>query len=665
MPILTPPIKSSSNVNVNVNEDGDTSQYLIVPNPQRIVVRSAHHGKRICHLTPPPSPPSPSPTVSDADADSSADDVVTVTIRAVTLVWLPIIKSKYNNDQEEEDEEDDDDVSSTSTTSSDKGSREEGEWVILAGCNNGYIYEWPLANLIQEGIEIHGEGQGQAPRRAFQLMCTAMDEGSCLDLIHLTSPTSTAAQTDGNESTVKYFSSSNGGVAILYGLIKGRHGKNHTSSTETKSSSTTELVVRCSIPPYNNNLSKDKDSLSLPEQIQVKVKPLVSIKSSPSKDCNHFESSQNKYVCLKKKDEIFGLLAAYRPSSSAAKMNDNDPFEYMMTDNPGNTDESKGAKGDVFLVMCASHGLIFYRDSSIGNNIDDDDDMSTRLVHFTKSIKLSSQYYSKEQMSLSAMAISPNVKDLAIGRANGHIEVFDNVFENVDKYFNLLLEKQTKMTATDSASNLQQQQQHPEVVTVRRTMHWHAHPVRALAFLTAYGQHNDNISSNKDVLSFANPMTLLSGGDESVLVSWQLDRNYHKPSNFVARVGQGGIVHTLYCPRTSRVIVFCCDNSIQCYNGSNYEREWMEQGLASMALQYDNKQGDKKGSEKKKKKTYAADDDDYNHYPKRGPIIMVKDPITKYPMLTNLPGSPGMVHWYNTESASVVGTLEVSLIMTR
>ena len=46
--------------------------------------------------------------------------------------------------------------------------------------------------------------------------------------------------------------------------------------------------------------------------------------------------------------------------------------------------------------------------------------------------------------------------------------------------------------------------------------------------------------------------------------------------------------------------------------------------------------------------------------PKRGPIIMVKDPITSYPMLTNLPGSPGMVHWYDTKSSSVVGTLEVS-----
>jgi len=48
---------------------------------------------------------------------------------------------------------------------------------------------------------------------------------------------------------------------------------------------------------------------------------------------------------------------------------------------------------------------------------------------------------------------------------------------------------------------------------------------------------------------------------------------------------------------------------------------------------------------------------------RRGPIIMVRDPITNYPMLTNLPGAPGMVHWYDPRSASVIGTLEVRVEM--
>ena len=137
--------------------------------------------------------------------------------------------------------------------------------------------------------------------------------------------------------------------------------------------------------------------------------------------------------------------------------------------------------------------------------------------------------------------------------------------------------------------------------------------------------------------------------------SRQLDRNNHKPSNFIARVGQGGIIHTTYCQYTSRIIVFCSDNSIQCYNGSNYDRVWMEQGLASMSLQEEYEEDE---MSRRHNKTDQVDAN--RRLPKRSPIIIVKDPITSYPMLTNLPGSPGMVHWYDTKSSSVVGTLEVS-----
>jgi len=79
----------------------------------------------------------------------------------------------------------------------------------------------------------------------------------------------------------------------------------------------------------------------------------------------------------------------------------------------------------------------------------------------------------------------------------------------------------------------------------------------------------------------------------------------------------------------------------------------MEQGLASMSLQEEYEEDE---ISRRHNKTDAN-----RRLPKRGPIIMVKDPITSYPMLTNLPGSPGMVHWYDTKSSSVVGTLEVSI----
>jgi len=564
VPILTPPISSSSSgSNPGNNDDDNAHQYLLVPNTQRIVVRSAHHGKRVCDLIP--------------------EGEGVTNIRAVALAWLPRHHVENEDSEEEQGEDDDEDASEDGS--------DDGEWVILAACTNGIVQEWSVAGLSDTSKSL-GHGNIIGPRRSFQLTCTTMKD---LDLIHLTSAS--------NEEDTSKLLSSDG--AVLYGLAKGPDNGSDGEST---------WLVRCEIPHFLSPTDGENQS-----KLSLSVKPLVSVKTVSSKAFSK-ETSENNHVCLKKKDCIFGIMAAYRPSSNP---DDNERMDYMLDNNSDNT----GAKGDVFVVMCASHGLVIYRDSLHTQKFDDDVDASPALVHFVQSMK-SSQYYSKDQSAFSSMAISPGTKDLALGRANGHIEVLDNVFENAANYFDQL--RRTNIAEEDSL-------QHPEEVTVRRTVHWHAHPVRALAFLTAYGRHRGSTNDGK---SFANPMSLLSGGEESVLVTWQLDRNFHKPSNFVARVGQGGIVHMVCCQYSGKVIVFCSDNSVQCYNGSNYDRDWAEQGLASMALH--------------------DDDETQQDGPRKGPVILVKDPITKYPMLTNLPGAPGMVHWYNPKSSSVVGTLEVA-----
>ncbi|EJK46269.1 hypothetical protein THAOC_35071, partial [Thalassiosira oceanica] len=127
-----------------------------------------------------------------------------------------------------------------------------------------------------------------------------------------------------------------------------------------------------------------------------------------------------------------------------------------------------------------------------------------------------------------------------------------------------------------------------------------------------------------------------------------------RPSNVAARAeppqavglrrprGTGGIVRLIPCPDTGRIFVFCADNSVQCYDSTSSERSWCVQGVASMAL---HEEGTDDGKPK------GLD---------RGPVVVVRDPITNYPMMTNLPGAPGMVHWYDPKSSSVVGTLEVA-----
>jgi hypothetical protein len=542
-PILAPSINSA---------DTDSHQYLLVPNVHRIVVRSAHHGKRICNLIP---------------------DGRGVHICAVKLVWLPRHHVEHGQKDKEDNNNEDD-------ASYDDDSSDLGEWVILAGCSNGVVQEWSVADLSDTSNSFEGKG----PRRSFDMKWKHMKD---LDLIHLTSVST------GDDTPTQLLSDG----AVLYGLAKGTDKKSNLEST---------WLVRCEIPSFDAESKNSKASIPLT--------PLVAVKNVLSKDMGR-EIEQKKHVCLKTDDAIFGLNAAYRPSTNAAQRY---RMDFMMND-----DESEMlAPGDVFVVMCSSHGLVIYRNSLGAQQAD----ASHELVHFTKTMK-SSQYYTKEQTAFSSIAISPGTKDLALGRANGHIEILDNIFDNVADYLNQLGEKNV---SEDSL-------QHPDDVTVRRTVHWHAHPVRALSFLTASGKHYKG-GNNEGI--FANPLSLLSGGEESVLVTWQLDRNFHKPSNFVARVGQGAIIHMVCSQSSGKVIVFCSDNSIQCYNASNYEREWADQGLASMALH--------------------EDDVKQENGPSKSPIIMVKDPITNYPMLTNLPGAPGHVHWYDPRSASVIGTLEVA-----
>ena len=516
VPIITPPLVAQTAAS---SEEADAQQYLLVPNAQRILVRSAHHGKRVCTLVP--------------KGDQS--------IHAVTLVWLPVRSEE--NDNADEDESDDEEDS--------------GEWVAVAGCSDGTLQEWSITKLSAKSNE------EVAPRRVFQLACTKTESPN---MIHLSSPTVSDAALASSLFEEK-------GGAPLYGLI---------SETGKKAKKNSSCVVSCLIPPFDDKGDNDTEqSLELKRLVSTKV-----LKSSMSRD--EKTRLQKSHVCLKKGDSIFGLKAAYRPSSLTVSA---DAMDYEVEDETSNGI----SQGDLFLVVCASRGFVIYRESIKSSSSTQEDG---EMVHFELPMK--SSYQSKEQNSFSSIAISPDTKNLALGRLSGHMEILDGVFENVAKYLN----------AQNNGQDIDLQKQHPEAVTVRKSVHWHANPVRALAFLADSGRHKGNSGS------------IISGGEESVLVTWQLDRDFHRPSHFVSRVGQGGILHTLCCMHTGKIVVFCSDNSVQCFHGANYERLWTEQGIASMML---HEEGAIKCNEKE-------------HESKKGPVLMSKDPITGHPILANLPG---------------------------
>lgn len=531
VPTITPPLAYAA----HTNNEGviDAQQYLLVPNPQRIIVMSAHHGKRVCTLVP--------------EGNQS--------IHALTLVWLPL-RGEEDDTQDGEPEEHDEDEE-----------EDPGEWVVIAGCSDGSLQEW-VANDFAAKKE-----EELAPRRIFKL--TSSNVGS-VNVIHLCSPTESNAMLASSLFNIR-------GGAPLYGLI---------NAAETGSKKTITWVVSCLIPPFDKSGGDDQNKGLIELNYLVSTKVVKSTKEQTQ--------LQKSHVCLKNSDSIFGLKAAYRPSSAAATTG---RMDYVVEDERGTNGASYG---DVFLVICASRGFAIYQDCA--NSLASKDDNSGMIVHFKLPMK--SSYQSKEMTAFCSIAISPDAKNLALGRASGHIEILDNVFYNVAKFLK-------------SHSTSQDNEHHPEDVTVRKSVHWHANPVRALAFLADSGRHKGNSGS------------VISGGEESVLVTWQLDRDFHRPSHFVSRVGQGGILHTLCCMHTSKIIVFCSDNSVQCYHGSNYDRLWMEQGIASMKL---HEESIIKGKE---------EGDTF----KKGSIIMQKDPITGFPILANLPGgeSKSVYSLYNSE----------------
>jgi len=697
--LLTPPIISSSgdggassNENNGSGGEGETQQYLLVPNPGEIVVRSMHHGRRVCVLR----------VGNDSDGDGmdfnqNYGDGGKGIIRAVTLAKL------CNKDKEHQFDQ-------------------IGEWVILAGCSDGTIREWTVRSLT------HGN-ESVLPRRVWNAICPSValhkqdgeknknvagenddnsdddndamnddkkrmkkkdkesksadkkgygnntekdrsrngddNDDACdnkeggvnikkksntsdsldtISIVHLTCPTRMELDKANNEG------------ARLYALVKGNQPGNNKHKSQ--------WIVQCTIPPFPGNGNRDKSSDRTGKLTTKPMAPVKYISSKQSKDEKVMIQLQRRNVCLAKKDEVFGLVGAYRPIPSSE--DEDDDMDCVVAggrregSNEYNSKRKKGkhknkVNGEVFLVICFSKGFVIYRDPIYLHNSNLNTKPSpNRMVHFTREVQ-STKHYDKQSSAYSSVAISPDVRDLALGRANGKIDVLDNVFDNVAEF--LCRIGSSSSTSTLATAGVMEKKEvgklkHPDVVTVRRTVHWHSHPVRALTFLIPPLSHSSSTAAiarnNNGVGSNPISKSLLSGGEESVLVTWQLDRNDHRPSHFVSRIAQGGIIHVACCPYSGKIVVSSLDNSIQCFSGSNYEKIWMEQGLASAPLHQEEEEG------------VVVKENGKVSAPVKGGIFLAKDPITHVPILGNLPGAPGMVHWYDPKSASVVGTLEVA-----
>lgn len=529
-----------------------------------------HHGRRVCELVP-----------------ENEDDV----IRSLSLVWLPAAKA---DDDESDSDENDADVN-----------RSSGEWIIIAGCQDGSLQEWAVSSLSLShsaycssiSIAETPSVNGRKPRRSFQLTCSheKSDGLTNLEVLHLASPESC------DEQVAKMLADARGGGALVFALVKG-----NTSSGKSDKEAAATWITKCLIPPYANTTKRETGSIN--------TSPIASLRFVDTKtSMDDLFKLQTRHVCMKEGDEVFGFLAAYRPNEDSGSAGDG--FDIMGGSSSKNS-------GDIFVVLCSSLGFVVYHEKADASSNDDDEEYLS-LVHFTGSTKQHVAHISADTHQFSSVAISPDAKDIVLGRSNGQINLLDDVFDSVVNYSATLKNKLLENEEGNVAEVIEALQ-HPHSSIVRRTVHWHSHPVTAVSFLAASGSRAFSSSMTK---------SLISGGEESVLATWQLERNSHRPTHFLARLSQGAIIHATCCHQSGKIVISCADNSLHCHNAANYDELWVEQGLASMPLHKE----------------------DTPH----GSIIMIKDPITNFPMISNLPGAPGMIHWLDPVSNSVVGVLEV------
>jgi NET1-associated nuclear protein 1 (U3 small nucleolar RNA-associated protein 17) len=219
---------------------------------------------------------------------------------------------------------------------------------------------------------------------------------------------------------------------------------------------------------------------------------------------------------------------------------------------------------------------------------------------------------------LSAVSVAPNGTDIACGYMEGEMRVMSDALPQIVAYFQEMLKYKNKQGPKPDD---------PAKTVLTRRVHWHAHPVTSLAY--------------HGVSDAVDPM-LYSGGNESVLVTWQLSKGTYRPADVLPRLAKGGIVHICCAGDVSEesasgILVYCEDNSLQLFESHNKSLLWKVQGLASFT-------GDSLGDGNARVQSMI-----------RADSLSGENTL----MLSGLPGAPGCLHWYDTREQRVSSQLEV------
>jgi hypothetical protein len=320
----------------------------------------------------------------------------------------------------------------------------------------------------------------------------------------------------------------------------------------------------------------------------------------------------------------FSLQAIARPARSTATVNESTTNQC------------------VFVMVARSTDLHIYYEPLAGPSSSSSSlgEASATAAKRCNSVVLSSSL----RDPVSTALISSNKSDIACGHMSGTIFVMNNMLSIIEDY-QLAMANYERHFGGASGSTVAKGRMpdHPSKTVVSSRMHWHAHPVSALAY--------DAASSGMSV----DPM-LFSGGDESVLVTWQLSRNTNRPADVLPRIALGGIIHVAAVggntdesgaggSMPNAILVHCEDNSLQLFESHNKARLWKVQGLAA--------QDRSEGAESSSMMGACMEAD---------PRSSAATGSNQHPelVLLGLPDAPGYMHWYDPQLQQVTGSLEVS-----
>ncbi|KAL3911103.1 MAG: hypothetical protein SGILL_007413 [Bacillariaceae sp.] len=279
------------------------------------------------------------------------------------------------------------------------------------------------------------------------------------------------------------------------------------------------------------------------------------------------------------------------------------PFALLSTAKPAQP-EGKGQKQDtaIFVVLaCMNRVSVYYEQLNSKETFEP--------VHLEMPAR----------NPLTSIDIALNKTDLSCGHYRGNIRVMNGALDNVEKY-NLSI-----LRAADSTRN----PPHPQSQIIASRVHWHALPVSSLVY---------------DSMSYAMDPLLYSGGDECVLVTWQISQGRDRPVDVQPRLALGSIVHVASSDRCDNnaangILVYCDDNTLQLITSHNKGQVWKLQGLAGIP----------DDESKTKSLGVSLEIDPRSTNDTESQIVV-----------TGLAQAPGYIHWFNPARERLNSSLEVA-----